>query len=114
MTVNIYSQILEYQIKIARHYKHRFVARLLSDLTVPINWKNIKEGLEKTEKSIKDTMSVADSHKINRGISDLQNKAKESLTKLMKVEADIEAKAPCSGLIAMLIFFSRIFVKTND
>lgn len=94
-TIHLYSQILKYQIQLARHYSRPGFFRLLRKSLAVDDWVDMRTQLEKTEESIdKDlrTQSKDILHKIAKKVLELQNKASDSLELLMKHTAAITVK----------------------
>ena len=103
--MELYSQILKYQIQLAQQCSRSGLFRFLRDLVVADNWKVIIIDLKKTEERINKDLSTFGSNTlegIDDKVSELQNQADKSWALLMKTKVDVEARTPFNRLRPML------------
>jgi len=91
--VNLYSQIIKYQVQLAHQYSRGVFFRFLRDLFVADKWKDMLMALQKTEESINKDIKPLDSgawRTIGLNVSELQGKADDILIGLSKVRSEVE------------------------
>ena len=92
-TIDLYSQILKYQIHLARQYSRAGFFRFLRDLFVVDRWKEMFGTLKETEESINKDLQILDIEalgNIDLNMSRLQGKADDILTGLSGVRNEVE------------------------
>ena len=95
-TVHLYSQILKYQIQLARQCSRERLFRLLRDIVVLDDWKVLLTDLEKTEELINKDLSTFGSNAlkaVDNKVSELQNQAEKSWALLMETKAGVEVRS---------------------
>lgn len=94
-TINLYSQVLEYQIRLARQFRHTALARGIRDIVTADNWLEMATKIRQTDESIH-TMLTEWSHKtiqhIDEVVSSLEEKLEESLS---SIKHDLNVRPPC-------------------
>jgi len=92
-TALLYSQILKYQINLARQYSRAGIFRFLRDVIVADNWKDMLEALKATEENIRRDLNLLDRvtlDKIDLEIASLHGKADGTLAEVKEVRTDIK------------------------
>jgi hypothetical protein len=92
-TVNLYSQIIKYQIYLARQYSRAGFFRFLRDLALADDWKAMLNTIKKTEESVVKDLETLDSgaiENIQTNMLNLQGKADNILAGLSGVRAEVE------------------------
>lgn len=92
-TVDLYSQILRYQMRFARHLNLPFLGRVLTDLAARNDWVGMLTGVQNTEGSINTTLDVLDRdtlNKVNDGVTIIIKNSEQSLVMLQKNQEGIE------------------------
>jgi hypothetical protein len=92
-TVELYSQILKYQIKLAHQYARSGFFRFLRGLAVIDNWNVMLEDLKKKEEGINKILGAFGSKSlrtIEDKVSEIQRNAEKSLTILTEARAYVE------------------------
>jgi hypothetical protein len=92
-TIDLYSQILKYQLHIARQYSRAGFFRFLRDFVALDEWKDMIGTLEKTEDNIRKDLRELDSGTLDTialNVSNLQGKADDILIKLKEVRREVE------------------------
>jgi hypothetical protein len=115
-TVELYTQILQYQILLAQQYSRSGLFRFLRDFVLADDWKLMLEELKKTEERISNDLRTLGSNTlkvINDRVSELQNQAEKSWALLMETKAGIKARTPFNILTPMLTVLSRISIEPN-
>lgn len=111
--IHLYSQILKYQIQLARHYSRPGLFRLLRNSVAVDDWADMRTQLEKTEESIdKDLRTHRKDilNKIAERIFELQNKATDSLDLLMQHTAAITVKIHLAN--ELILYSSQILCRS--
>ncbi|KAL3478561.1 hypothetical protein BJX99DRAFT_105023 [Aspergillus californicus] len=91
--VDLYCEILRYQIQLASHCSHGGAFRLVRDIFAVDNWKEMRSGLEEMMNGIHASLRTIDSNtlvKVDAQMSQLQIKADEILTEITKVDRKVE------------------------
>ncbi|PGH09068.1 hypothetical protein GX51_00821 [Blastomyces parvus] len=89
-TLQLYSDILQYQIQLALHYDRGYFTRSLGDIAISNNWKSMTTDLENASDKIHQDLSEDDRNTIANGFDNLRESAEKSLSSLNKIEQDIE------------------------
>ncbi|KLJ06195.1 hypothetical protein EMPG_10376 [Blastomyces silverae] len=89
-TVQLYSDILQYQIQLAIHYDRGCFRRSLGDIVISNDWKSMTTDLENASDNIHQDLSEDDRNTIANGFDNLKESAERSLSSLKKIEQDIE------------------------
>ena len=90
--IDLYSQILKYQISLASQYSRPSIKRLLRDVVLKDNWKAMYEDMQKTEESITLDLERLDQKTIASiayQMSNLQKTVKVILNESIKVHEEI-------------------------
>ncbi|GKZ76439.1 hypothetical protein AnigIFM56816_006703 [Aspergillus niger] len=90
--IDLYSQILKYQISLAFQYSRPSIKRLLRDIVLKDNWKAMYEDMQKTEESITLDLERLDQKTIASiayQMSSLQKTVKVILNESIKVHQEI-------------------------
>lgn len=91
--VNLYSQILKYQVRLAHQYSRAGFFRFLRDLLVADNWKDMLVALQNIEEGTNKDLKTLDSGAlgtIDLNVSKLQGKADDILIGLSEVRSEVE------------------------
>lgn len=94
-SIELYCQVLKYQIHLARQYSRPAFFRLLRDCAVADEWLGMLTNLKETEATIDKILSTLDNRTlkvIGNKISNLQDTADRSLALLKETKASIEAR----------------------
>ena len=81
-TVDLYAQILEYQIRLAKYLGHSGFCRFFTDLVVTDDWNAMLMNVKDIEGSIKNYLSTHDSStlkEIHDRVSNLQGQTEQVL-----------------------------------
>lgn len=92
-TINLYKEILKYQMRLAKQYSHSGLFRFVKDLAALDNWKNMLQSITKIDSDIKRDLEFLGGHvlkEIGNRIEDLQRQMSASLDLI--TEARDEAK----------------------
>jgi hypothetical protein len=92
-TIELYSQILKYQMLLCHQYSRSGLFQLLRDCVIADNWKVMRADLIKAEESIKNDLDTFGSNilkVIDDKVSELQSGANRSWDLLMKTKAVVE------------------------
>ncbi|OCK75173.1 hypothetical protein K432DRAFT_274329, partial [Lepidopterella palustris CBS 459.81] len=92
-TIELYSQILKYQIQLTRQYSRSGLFRFLRDCVVADDWNIMLADLKKTEENINKDLRAFGSNTlklIDDKVSELQNQADKSWALLMDTKAGVE------------------------
>ena len=107
-TVKVYSQILEYQLRLARQCSHAGLFRFLRDVAKVDDWKAKLTDLKTMEESINKDLRTLGGHTliaIDDKVSELQNLASKSLALLGETRVAVEVRTPFRGLRLTLIAY---------
>ncbi|KAH8807393.1 hypothetical protein F5884DRAFT_341401 [Xylogone sp. PMI_703] len=102
--VKLYTQILQYQIRLARQYSRLGVFKYLRDVMIIDNWKTMLANVKSTEEVIRHDIGTVDSHTLSRmdnALARLQKRADEMFTLQMKTKGQVETIAQ-NQLLQML------------
>ncbi|OKL61940.1 hypothetical protein UA08_02648 [Talaromyces atroroseus] len=86
--IDLYTQILKYQIFLGKHYSHNQFYRLLKDIAVPDEWKDLCTDIKQTENDIDSALKTLDynaTHVVNRQLSILGDEVKDVVTEVKKL-----------------------------
>ncbi|KAK2781751.1 hypothetical protein FQN53_000435 [Emmonsiellopsis sp. PD_33] len=92
-TVNLYSQILKYQIQLSRQLSRPGIFRFLRDCVLADDWQDMLEGIKTLEESIdKDLATLGNTvlKTINEKISILRDNADKTLNLLLETKSGVE------------------------
>ncbi|KAK2778994.1 hypothetical protein FQN52_002663 [Onygenales sp. PD_12] len=92
-TVNLYSQILKYQIQLSRQLSRPGIFRFLRDCVLADDWQDMLEGIKTLEESIdKDLATLGNTvlKTINEKISVLRDNADKTLNLLLETKSGVE------------------------
>ncbi|OTA93801.1 hypothetical protein M434DRAFT_30643 [Hypoxylon sp. CO27-5] len=95
-TIELYSKVYKYQVRVILHLEHSTLTRHLRDLGVSDDWKGMIETLKATEREIKDDLQGLSNHtskKIDEKFEDFRSKVDvflEICKKTMENIKDIE------------------------
>jgi hypothetical protein len=115
-TIELYSQILKYQMLLSHQYSRSGLFRFLRDCVIADDWKVMRADLIKTEESIKNDLNTFGSNTlkvIDDKVSELQNQANRSWDLLIKIKAGVEVRTPFDRPTPMLIIPSRMPIKPS-
>ncbi|PGH11641.1 hypothetical protein AJ79_04781 [Helicocarpus griseus UAMH5409] len=88
--IQLYSDILRYQIQLAIHYHHGRFRRALGDFVIANDWKGMVEDLENASDSINQDLTEDDRAIITSEFSNLRESAEKSMSMLKDVQEAIE------------------------
>ncbi|KAL2824424.1 hypothetical protein BDW59DRAFT_147633 [Aspergillus cavernicola] len=92
-TVVLYTQILEYQIRLVHHLSRSGLIRAFADLTVKDGWKGLAGSIEETEKGIVSVLNDLDRatlHNIDQGVETIYELGEKALGMLNELQGDVK------------------------
>jgi N-terminal domain of NWD NACHT-NTPase len=110
-TIDLYTQILKYQISLGKHYSHNQFYRLLRDIAVPDEWNDLGKNIKETESNIDSTLKILDynsSQVIDRQLSILSDEMKEVAT-----EVKVSWLAVIC-LLALIMFAESVSIRAHN
>jgi hypothetical protein len=93
-TIQLYSNILKYQIQLAIYYRGSWLRRSLGDFVVSNDRKGMKERLEGESKGIEQDLSEDDRNMITVEFANINENAEKSLDILKGITDDLKARNP--------------------
>jgi hypothetical protein len=93
--VKLYTQILQYQIRLTRQYSRLGVFRYLRDAVIVDDWKTMLADVKTTEEIIRHGIDAVDSHTLSRmdnALARLQKRADEMFAVQMKIKGQVEVR----------------------
>ncbi|KAH8422457.1 uncharacterized protein LDX57_000212 [Aspergillus melleus] len=89
-TVGLYAKIIEFQMRLARHYSRSGYFRVMRDMVAPEDWKGMRQDIESIDRSVsRDLEEVGNNTLLH--IETLLEQHRESTQSLMiKIEKDTE------------------------
>jgi len=89
-TIQLYSQILEYQIRLARQCSRSSAVRILRDLAIVDDWQVLLAGVKKTVDNIEPFLRILDGNKL----SESNKQINELVDSQMKIQTGVEVSFP--------------------
>ncbi|KAL2826401.1 hypothetical protein BDW59DRAFT_160926 [Aspergillus cavernicola] len=92
--VNLYTEILRYQIRLVHQFSHSAVMQFFKDLTIADDWKEMLSSITETDRSITDDLRVLSGHTLRRidtAVGELHSQIETSLTMLSEVRDETKA-----------------------
>jgi hypothetical protein len=96
--VELYSNILKYQIQLAIHYHGGLLRRSVGDFVVSNDWRGMMEDLERATENINRDLSEDDRNMITEELLSLKEKSEKSMDMLKDIQDRIMVNTPHSRL----------------
>lgn len=110
-TINLYKEILKYQMRLAKHYSHSGLFRFVKDLAALDNWKDMVKSIAEIDGDIKEDLEFLSGHalkEIGNRIEDLQRQMGASLDLITQARDEAKVRtfhllplSPVSALFAL-------------
>ena len=110
-TVQLYTEVLKYQIQLAIHYNHGLFRRSLGDLVVSNDWKGMVADLGNASKKINEDLSEQDRQAMTDEFANLREKADQELSILKDVQDSIEVRDSLNSASFFLKYLSRPYFR---
>lgn len=101
-TISLYTQILEFQIRLARQFSHAGFFRGIRDLVTADDWSEMTNNIKQIDESIH-TMLSEWSHKtiqhIDQTVSSIQENVDKSLALVMDIKKDMNVRLQPANIL---------------
>lgn len=102
-TINLYKEVLKYQMRLAKQYSHSSSFRFLKDSVAVDNWKDMLQSITEIDQNIKDDLEFLGGHALKTIDNKLENLQRQMGTSLdLITEARDEAKVRTLYLLPFL------------